>query len=551
MRFNAPAKKRKNSPNRGRLGLHKIQVSRWRPRRHGASRISRWNRMHWRIPHRRHLHWSSRWRLSLSLQSPRRHPLVPPVSMRCPRQSRGPVIGTFSDLTLDELPPLHEASTLPQGDQVADDSRREQLPSPLAEAKEFADPIQTKSEEAPGIASTKTLQANSLGQSVEMPSHAEVPRAVPPVSSVAMAEPSPKIAQEILAAKTKPPRRFSPRLIGLAIVVGVIVAINAGFFLGYFDRWLGSSDSLVGTGVAVAPPPTSVMPPANEVAPGNQNQSLGETQPKELAKPADSGAVTPETEPRAEKMLPARIPGPVAGTLGRAGEKADAAQSLAKPARNSRPVVVARKPMASPLDSAYAALTAGRFEEAAVAYRQALEKNASERDALLGLAYIAHRLGNHEEAKARYQQVLRQDPGQADALAGLLSLSADGDLAGAASRAREMAERSPESAAALASLGGILVREGRIAEAQQAFFKALALDPESALHAYNLAVSLDRLHKYAQAQVYYQRALALAEKASAAEVTGIPRQQARQRLDQLRATGVTLDSHALPDGRRD
>jgi tetratricopeptide (TPR) repeat protein len=363
-------------------------------------------------------------------------------------------------------------------------------------------------------------------------------------------EPSPKIAREILAAKAKPPTRLSPRLIGLAIVVAVIAAINAAFFLGYFDRLLGTSDSVLGAGVAVAPPAPAGLPPPPSDALAMTQPPSGDVSPNEAATVAEATPAKDQSGPRTEKRVTGRTPAVTRGGLARADEGVDAAKPLPRKGRSAKPVIVARKASDNPLDSAYAALTEGRFDDAAAAYRLALEKNTSERDALLGLAYIAHRQGNSEEAKAHYQQVLRVDPGQVDALAGLLSLAADGDVAGAASRARDMAERSPQSAVALASLGGILVREGRIAEAQQAFFRALALEPESALHAYNLAVALDRMHKYAQAQTYYQRAISLAEKSSAAEISAFPRQQARQRLEQLRAAGSSADSQVASEARR-
>jgi tetratricopeptide (TPR) repeat protein len=80
----------------------------------------------------------------------------------------------------------------------------------------------------------------------------------------------------------------------------------------------------------------------------------------------------------------------------------------------------------------------------------------------------------------------------------------------------------------------MLAREGRIAEAQQAYFKALSLEPANAFHAYNLAVALDRMHKYAQAQQYYERSLSLFKASPASGKTGFPLVAAEQRLAQLR-----------------
>ena len=119
-------------------------------------------------------------------------------------------------------------------------------------------------------------------------------------------------------------------------------------------------------------------------------------------------------------------------------------------------------------------------------------------------------------------------------MSGVLEVSAEGDARLAASRARELAERNPDSPAALATLGGMLAREGRIGEAQQAYFRALSLEPANAFHAYNLAVALDRLHKTAQAATYYERAIALGKGLTSAEQANFPSSTAESRLSQIR-----------------
>ncbi len=186
------------------------------------------------------------------------------------------------------------------------------------------------------------------------------------------------------------------------------------------------------------------------------------------------------------------------------------------------------------LTSAYAALAAGRMDEAERLYAEALTALGEEPDALLGLAYIAHRRDRPEAALAYYRRVLRQDPDQAAALAGLLALNKELDLAQAASRAHDTATQHPESAAALSALGRILGRQERFADAALAFARAQALEPVDPNHAYNLAVALDRLRQYGRAQHHYARALALAEHAQDVQATGFSRTEARLRLEQLR-----------------
>jgi tetratricopeptide (TPR) repeat protein len=193
----------------------------------------------------------------------------------------------------------------------------------------------------------------------------------------------------------------------------------------------------------------------------------------------------------------------------------------------------------SALELGYEALTQGRLKEASQAYTQALASNPEERDALLGLAYIAHQQGRDDEANAYYKRVLRQDPGNAVAQSGLIALEGRGDRQDSASRARDVVEQNPRSAAAQAMLGHSLVQENRLADAQQAFYQAHLLEPAVASHAFNLAVALDRMRNYASAQRYYALALSLSVQSGGERASLVPHAAVQARLDQLRSSPAT------------
>ncbi len=373
---------------------------------------------------------------------------------------------------------------------------------------------------------------------------------------------SPQVAREILGATAKPSKRGpNRRLIVLGVLALLVAVANAAFFFGFLDKFLDLSGPALAP--AISPPPlaTLAIPPSTPVqavAAEGQGGSEPSASPdvKADADQATSAAIAASTTSSSSRIASRRDEDSVAAPSVVARAAPARAPARGKPrgttaTRAVTPVFVAKPAPVSVLDSAYAALTEGRFDDATEAYNRVLQKNPGERDALLGLAYIAQRQGHRDEARTYYQRVLRQEPGHPGANAGLLSIAAEGDLQLTASRAREMAERNPGSAVVLSTLGGILAREGRIGEAQQAYFKALTLEPDNALHAYNLAVALDRLHKYTQAQGYYQRALALAEKSGAGERANFPRQEALQRLEQLRAREGAAEPlvAALPDSR--
>ncbi|MDO8350236.1 MAG: tetratricopeptide repeat protein [Gallionella sp.] len=169
------------------------------------------------------------------------------------------------------------------------------------------------------------------------------------------------------------------------------------------------------------------------------------------------------------------------------------------------------QPRTDPLQLAYLALSEGRLDQAEHNYLAALAQRPHEKDALLGLAVIAQRRMQTERAAELYRQVLREDLGNAAAAAGLVSLSELADPLSAESQLRELIDLKPTAAEFHYALGGVLARQQRWGEAQQAFFRACSLKPDNAPYAYNLAVSLDHLHQPAAALPYYEQASKLAK----------------------------------------
>ena len=178
-------------------------------------------------------------------------------------------------------------------------------------------------------------------------------------------------------------------------------------------------------------------------------------------------------------------------------------QAKRKPRRNTPQPGI----QPDPLQSAYLALSEGRLDQAEHNYLAALTRQPHEKDALLGLAVIAQRKMQTERAAELYRQVLREDLGNVAAAAGLVSLSVPADPLAAESQLRELIDLKPTAAEFHYALGGVLARQQRWGEAQQAFFRASSLKPDNALYAYNLAVSLDHLQQPAAALSYYQQAV--------------------------------------------
>lgn len=250
------------------------------------------------------------------------------------------------------------------------------------------------------------------------------------------------------------------------------------------------------TQAEVAPAPTPT-PAAKAVAPAPPELGTGAAKPaaastrartapaqRRMAESAPAAAATAAVEPRSDP------PNPPARTFVR---------------------VTPSGPRVDPnVERGWSALQAGDLAQAREAYLQALRANPRDRDALLGLAAIDTRMQDFASAEARYTRVLELDPRDAYAQASLLALRGQADPVQTESRLKNLIAQQPDSTVLNFSLGNQYAAQRRWADAQQAYFAAMAGDPDNPDYAYNLAVSLDHLRQPKLALEYYLRALSLA-----------------------------------------
>lgn len=158
----------------------------------------------------------------------------------------------------------------------------------------------------------------------------------------------------------------------------------------------------------------------------------------------------------------------------------------------------------------YELYQAGDRAGAKMAYEQALKNDANNLDALHGLGVLAVQNRQVEEAEYYFQRTLTVDPRDAVARAGLAALRNQSDPTNTESRLRSLLAEQPNSSQLNFALGNLLAANARWAEAQQAYFKAMATEPENPDVLFNLAVSLDHLHQAKLAADYYRKAVAAA-----------------------------------------
>ena len=161
------------------------------------------------------------------------------------------------------------------------------------------------------------------------------------------------------------------------------------------------------------------------------------------------------------------------------------------------------------LMSAYEAYNIGDDAKAQQLYKQVLQRDVRNVDALLGLGAIASRQGRVADANGWFGKVLEVDPRNSMAQAALLDNQPQGNEANNESHIKNMLAKHPDDANLHRALGNLYAEQNEWPAAQQAYFDAYSLNG-SADNAFNLAVSLDQMGKPKLALPYYQRALAQA-----------------------------------------
>jgi len=173
-------------------------------------------------------------------------------------------------------------------------------------------------------------------------------------------------------------------------------------------------------------------------------------------------------------------------------------------------VTKAQSPSVDPtLMSAYQAFVKGEDTYAQQQYRQVLQRDSQNIDALLGMGAIAQRQGRDSDSLGWYQKVLELDPKNPIALSASLNPQGNFDDVNTESRIKSMLSQQPEDANLHAVLGNLYAKQNQWPSAQESYFNASRLAPNNADYQFNLAVSLDHMGKSSVALKYYQRSLDL------------------------------------------
>jgi Tfp pilus assembly protein PilF len=242
---------------------------------------------------------------------------------------------------------------------------------------------------------------------------------------------------------------------------------------------------------------------------GNTKQPAGRSLPapivtaKASSLPTAPAANDAEPAPRPEKPLPTER----RRSMKRSAEGAVSISALEHEISSS-PAEPRAATVVPLIKDAYQALQDGRLDQAENLYRNALQGDGQNVDALLGLAGIAAQRGQSQQAIGFYERALELEPRNASAQAGLIALIGQADPQTSETRLKQLIAREP-SAFLHYSLGNLYAGQNQWPAAQQAYYQAFQMQPDNPDYAYNLAVGLEHLNQPKIALSYYRKAIDL------------------------------------------
>jgi len=157
------------------------------------------------------------------------------------------------------------------------------------------------------------------------------------------------------------------------------------------------------------------------------------------------------------------------------------------------------------LEKAYEASIAGRSDAAIITYKNVLEVDPNNKNALFGLATTYHRAGQLDLARPLYARLLSVDPNHRDGLNNFLVLLADEAPEEALSQLQKLQMSNPGFSPIPAQIAIIDEKLGHLDQAAESMQHAIELAPENLTYRYNLAVMLDRQHRYKEAADLYRQ----------------------------------------------
>ena len=164
------------------------------------------------------------------------------------------------------------------------------------------------------------------------------------------------------------------------------------------------------------------------------------------------------------------------------------------------------------MEKAYRALLSGQTSAAVVLYKNVLELDSKNMDALFGLATAYHRNFQYEQARSIYAQILSIEPDNKEVLNNFLVLVAEESPESALIELQKLERINSSFSPIPAQIAMIYLKIGQPETAERYLRRAVILSPDNITYKYNLAITSDKLHKYYQAINLYKQVLDAAKR---------------------------------------
>ena len=156
------------------------------------------------------------------------------------------------------------------------------------------------------------------------------------------------------------------------------------------------------------------------------------------------------------------------------------------------------------LNRAYTAFSGGDTNTAIDIYKNILNADPLNQDALFALASIYHRQGELDKARPLYATLLKNYPNNQAGLSNFLTLVSDESPQEAVAELARLEQRNPDFSPIPAQEGLLLYKLGYQTEAHDKMLRAIELAPDNLTYKYNLAIMLDKSGNYPEAADLYR-----------------------------------------------
>jgi Tfp pilus assembly protein PilF len=150
-------------------------------------------------------------------------------------------------------------------------------------------------------------------------------------------------------------------------------------------------------------------------------------------------------------------------------------------------------------------LLAGQLAASSTIYKEILEKDPNNKDALFGLATAYHKNSQFDQARDIYTKILEKDHNNKEVLNNFLVLVSEEAPEDALIELQKLERINSDFSPIPAQIAMIYLKMNNPQKAERYLRRAVILSPDNITYKYNLAITSDRLENHRQAIRLYRQ----------------------------------------------